>query len=262
MAEERVIEEIAGGVGRLTLNRPEVHNAFDDQLIATLTAALLSLEADRRVRTVVLAAAGKSFSAGADLAWMKRMADYSEEENLEDARALAGLMSTLDRLAKPTLALVQGAAFGGGVGLVACCDIAIASEAASFSLSEVKLGLIPAVIGPYVVAALGPRAARKAILTGERFDAREALRLGLVHQVVAPEALEAAGEAAVAALRAGGPHAQAEAKDLIFSVSGRPADRALIEETAERIARVRAGEEAREGLGAFFEKRKPKWQAE
>ena len=257
---ERVLEHIGDGVGRLTLNRPEVHNAFDDALIATLTAALLSLEADRRVRVVVLAATGKSFSAGADIAWMKRMADYSEEENLEDARALAGLMSTLDRLAKPTVAMVQGAAFGGGVGLVACCDIAIASETASFSLSEVKLGLIPAVISPYIVAAIGPRAARRTMLSGERFDAQEALRLGLVHRVVTPDALEKAGDEVVARLGEGGPRAQADAKDLIFSVSSRPIDRELVDETAQRIARVRAGKEAREGLAAFLEKRKPKWQ--
>ncbi len=262
MSDQLVLQRIDAGVGRLTLNRPEVHNAFDDALIAQLTAALLSLEADRRVRAVVLAAAGKSFSAGADLAWMQRMAGYSEAENLADARALAGLMSTLDRLAKPTVALVQGAAFGGGVGLVACCDIAIASEAASFSLSEVKLGLIPAVISPYVVAAMGPGAARRFILTAERFSARQALTLGLVHEVVPADRLEETGQKVLDHLTQGGPRAQADAKDLVLSLAGRPIDRALVEETAERIARIRVGEEAREGLAAFLEKRKAEWQPE
>ena len=262
MSDQLVLQRIDAGVGRLTLNRPEVHNAFDDALIAQLTAALLSLEADRRVRVVMLAAAGKSFSAGADLAWMQRMAGYSEAENLDDARALAGLMSTLDRLAKPTVALVQGAAFGGGVGLVACCDIAIASEAASFALSEVKLGLIPAVISPYVVAAMGPGAARRFILTAERFSARQALALGLVHEVVPADRLEETGQKVLDHLTQGGPRAQADAKDLVLSLAGRPIDRALVEETAERIARIRVGEEAREGLAAFLEKRKAEWQPE
>lgn len=260
MSEPSIREDIAGGVGRLTLNRPRVHNAFDDALIARLSAALLALEADRRVRVVVLAATGKSFSAGADLAWMRRMAGYSREENLEDARALAGLMSTLDRLAKPTVALVQGAAFGGGVGLVACCDIALAAETARFALTEVRLGLIPAVISPYVVAAIGTSAARRFMLTGERFSAAEAKRLGLVHEVVAATALEEAGRRLVAALLEGGPEAQRAAKALIFEVAARPRDRTLVEATAARIADLRAGAEAREGLAAFFEKRPAKWR--
>ncbi|HEX9767619.1 MAG TPA: enoyl-CoA hydratase/isomerase family protein [Kiloniellales bacterium] len=262
MSDQLVLQQIDKGVGRLTLNRPEVHNAFDDALIGELTAALLALEADPQVRAVVLAAAGKSFSAGADIAWMQRMAGYSERENLEDARALAGLMSTLDRLAKPTVALVQGAAFGGGVGLVACCDIAIASEAATFSLSEVKLGLIPAVISPYVVAAMGPRAARRFILTAERFSAQQALHHGLVHEVVPADRLEETARHFLDHLAQGGPRAQAAAKDLILSLAGQPISRALVEETAERIARIRVGEEAREGLAAFLEKRKPGWQPE
>lgn len=262
MSDQLVLQKIGKGVGRLTLNRPEVHNAFDDALVAELTAALLSLGADKRVRVVVLAAAGKSFSAGADLAWMQRMAGYSEAENLDDARALAGLMSTLDRIAKPTVALVQGAAFGGGVGLVACCDIAIASEAASFSLSEVKLGLIPAVISPYIVAAMGPRAARRYILTAERFSAQEALRLGLVHEVVPADRLEETGQQVLDHFAQGGPLAQTEAKDLVLSLASRPIDREVVEETAQRIARIRVGEEAREGLAAFLEKRKAEWQGE
>ena len=260
MSEALVLEEISDGIGRLTLNRPEIHNAFDDALIAQLTAALLSLEADRRVRVLVLASRGKSFSAGADIAWMRRMADYSQEENLADARALAGLMSTLDRLAKPTVALVQGAAIGGGVGLVACCDIALAAAPVRFALTEVCLGIIPAVIAPYVVAAVGPRAARRLMLTGERISADEAQRLGLVQRVVPTAELEAAGQEVVGALLAGGPEAQRAAKALVFEVAGRPVDRDLVDWTARRIAEVRAGGEAREGLAAFLEKRAPRWR--
>src|SRR3954469_25422595 len=172
-----------GPIGIVTLNRPERHNAFDDTLIAELTDALRTLEADASVRVVVLSAAGTSFSAGADLNWMKRMAGFSREENVRDAMALGALMRTLAHLAKPTIARVQGAAYGGGVGLVACCDIAIALQAATFSFSEAKLGLIPAVISPYVIAAIGERAARRYFLTAERFDAAEAWRLGLVHEL-------------------------------------------------------------------------------
>ena len=250
------------GVARLTLDRPEVHNAFNDALIAELTAALEALGADPGVRAVVLAAEGKSFSAGADLGWMQRMAGYGREENLADARALAKLMATLNELPKPTLALVQGPAFGGGVGLVACCDIALAADSASFSLSEVKLGLIPAVISPYVVAKIGESAARRYFLTGERFSAEQALSLGLLHEVVAPEALAAAGERLLAALFAGGPQSQSAAKALIRDVVARPIEPPLIEETAGRIAEVRAGADARDGIAAFLEKRKPSWLGE
>ncbi|GAB5471805.1 MAG: enoyl-CoA hydratase/isomerase family protein [Rhodospirillales bacterium] len=217
------------------------------------------LDADSRVRVLVLAAAGKSFSAGADLGWMQRMADYSEADNLADARHLAALMQTLDRFGKPTVARVQGSAFGGGVGLVACCDIAVGSEAARFMLSEVRLGLLPGVISPYVVRAMGQRAARRYFLTAERFDAAEARRLGLLHRVVAPDALDGAVEAEIALLLLAGPAAAEAAKDLIFAVD-RPLDAAVVEETARRIARIRASEEGREGLAAFLEKRKPAWR--
>jgi methylglutaconyl-CoA hydratase len=254
------LEEIApDGVARITLTRVEVHNAFNDELIAQLTSTLESLEEDERVRVVVLAAKGRSFSAGADLNWMKAMAGYAESENLEDARGLADLMRTLSELSKPTLALVQGAAFGGGVGLVACCDIAIASEDASFCLSEVRLGLIPSVISPYVIAAMGQRAARRYFLTAERFAAGEAYRLGLVHEVVPAEDLETRGQRLCQVLLAGGPIAQSESKDLIFAVSSRPVDDELVEDTAKRIARLRKSPEGREGVNAFLEKRKPDW---
>ncbi|CAK0745523.1 methylglutaconyl-CoA hydratase [uncultured Gammaproteobacteria bacterium] len=260
MSEAKILSAVRpDGVGVVTLNRPEVHNAFNDQVIAELTVTLRQLGDNPAVRAVVLRAAGRSFSAGADLGWMKRMASYRHEENVADAMALADLMFTLDRLPKPTIAAVQGAAFGGGVGLVACCDIAIAAQDAVFSLSEVKLGLIPAVISPYVLAAIGPRAARRWFLTGERFDAAEALRLGLVHQVVPREALDAAVEAMIVSLDAGGPQAQAAAKELIFAIAGRPVDAALGHDTAERIAGRRASPEGREGVGAFLDKRPPAW---
>lgn len=248
------------GVATLTLNRPDRHNAFDDALIAEMTAVLVDLGRRARVRCVVLTGAGKSFSAGADLAWMRSTAGYSEERNLADARAMARLMHTLDGLPKPTIALVNGAAYGGGVGLVACCDIAIATEQAVFSLSEVKLGLIPAVIGPFVVAAVGARAARRYFQTAERFSAVEAKTLGLVHEVVGTPFLTAAGEKIVAALLDGGPMAQAAAKDLVRAVDGRPPAEVL-DDTARRIARLRVSAEGQEGLTAFLEKRPPAWRA-
>ena len=242
------------------MNRPELHNAFDDSLIAALTVALRQLEADPAVRLVFLAASGKSFSAGADLNWMRRMADYSRQQNLVDARALAGLMQTLDRLSKPTIALVQGAVYGGGVGLVACCDIAIATAVATFCLSEVKLGLMPAVISPYVTAAIGSRACRRYFLTAEMFAAAEAHRLGLLHEVVKDEGeLRLRGLAVGELLLRNGPQAMAAAKDLIAAVAGQPINAALIDDTAVRIADRRASAEGREGLSAFLEKRQPVW---
>jgi methylglutaconyl-CoA hydratase len=249
----------ADGVATLQLNRPEVHNAFDDQLIAQLTQRLRALDADPQVRVVVLAAEGKSFSAGADLNWMKRMAAYTEAENLRDAIGLAELMHTLRGLGKPTIARVQGPAYGGGVGLVACCDLAIGTPAAAFSLTEVRLGLIPSVISPYVIAAIGERHARRYFLTAERFDAAEAVRIGLLHAVVDAGQLDAAVSGIVAQLLKGGPAAQAAAKGLIGAVVNRPVDRAVVEDTAERIARIRVTPEGREGIAAFLEKRAPAW---
>ncbi len=253
------LESDARGIARLTMTRADVHNAFDDAMIADLTEALETVGRDPSARALVLAAEGKSFSAGADLNWMKRMAGYGEAENLADAKALARLMQTLDRLPKPTIARVQGAAFGGGVGLVACCDIAIGTPAARFMLSEVKLGLVPGVISPYVVKAIGQRAARRYFLTAERFAAEEALRLGLLHRLVEVEALDLAVEEVLNALLLAGPAALAAAKDLLFSVD-RPIDAGVIENTATRIAAIRATEEGQEGLAAFLGKRKPAWQ--
>ena len=248
------------GVATVTLNRPDLHNAFDDALIARLTDALAALGADPAVRAVVLRGAGKSFSAGADLDWMRRMAGYTPEENQKDAEGLARLMHTLDRLPKPVIGAIQGAAYGGGVGLVAACDIAIASYKASFCLSEVKLGLIPSAISPYVVAAIGARQARRYFLTAEVIPATLAKEIGLVHDVVAAEALEGAVEAALSALFQGAPRAQAEAKDLVFLVADRPVDEALIVETGRRIAARRVSDEGRDGVGAFLAKHAPPWR--
>jgi len=257
--EGLTLQTDARGVATLTLNRPEKHNAFDDRMITDLLQALDNIDKDKSVRVLVLRAAGKSFCAGADLDWMRRMADYDFAQNLADARRLAQLMYRLNRLHKPVIARVQGASYGGGVGLIACCDIAIASENAIFSLSEVRLGLIPSVISPYLIAAIGSRAARRYFLSGERFDAARALQLGLVHEVVEPESLDASLEQCIDALLNSGPSAQAAAKELIEQVQGRAIDESLIEETARRIAEVRASDEAREGLSAFLEKRKPDW---
>lgn len=259
MTTEAVRQKIDGGVATLTLDRADVHNAFDDHLIAELTQKLRGVDRDPVVRLVVLAANGKSFSAGADLNWMKRMAGYSEAENLRDAVALADLMHTLSALTKPTIARVQGPAYGGGVGLVACCDIAVGSLGAAFSLSEVRLGLIPSVISPYVIAAIGERQARRYFLSAERFDATEAVRIGLLHVAVEEAQLDAAVHGLAGELLKGGPRAQAAAKDLISAVANRRIDRALVEDTAERIARIRVGAEGKEGIAAFLEKRAPAW---
>ena len=259
MTDALLVATDARGVATVTLNRPEIHNAFDDRLIAELTGVLQRLEADARVRVVVLTGAGKSFSAGADLNWMKRMALYSEGENRRDALALATLMRTLDALNKPTLAQVQGAAIAGGCGLVACCDIALAAERASFAISEVRLGLIPAVISPYVVAAIGARAARRYFLSAESFDAREAERLGLVHGVFKADQLQLGVDQLCDLLVANGPAALAAAKRLIRDVARAPLDDALVAETARRIAEIRVGAEGREGIASFLEKRKPRW---
>lgn len=249
----------ARGVATLWLDRPEMHNAFDDALIAALTAELGRLAKAGDVRVLVVAGRGKSFSAGADLNWMRRMAGYTEAENRRDADALAGLMRVLDAFPKPTVARVHGAAYGGGVGLVACCDIAFASAAALFCLSEAKLGLIPSVISPYVVGAIGARAARRYFLTAESFDAPTAQALGLLHGIAAPDALDAAVEAVLAPLLAAGPQAQAECKALIARVARGPVDDAMVADTAARIARVRVSPEGCEGIAAFLGKRKPAW---
>lgn len=250
---------VSDAVATLTLARPEVHNAFDETLIARLAAHLAVLDADPSVRVVVLAGAGKSFCAGADLDWMRRMAAFDHAANLADARSLAAMLHALDVLSKPTIARVHGAAFGGGVGLVAACDIAIGAESATFALSEARLGLIPATISPYVIEAIGARRARRYFLTAERFGAAEAQRIGLLHEVVSADALDARIAAIIALLREAGPAAQRESKRLIRDVAGRPIDAAAVDATAGRIADVRASAEGREGVAAFLARRRPAW---
>ncbi len=258
---QRSIEiETAAQVGRIWMNRPEVHNAFDEVMIAELAETFARLEADPAVRVIVLGGRGKSFSAGANLNWMERAANYSAGENLRDARAMAGMLSRIDRCPKPTVARVHGAALGGGTGLASVCDIAIASTAAVFAMSEVLLGLIPATISPYVVAAIGPRAARRYFLTGERFNAAEAHRLGLVHEVSEPEKLDARVDETVTALLAAGPAAQAAAKELVRRVAHRVPDDGLIDYTAQNIAALRGTAEVKEGISAFLQKRPPGWR--
>ena len=258
-----VLLETDGPVGIVTLNNPDKHNAFDDVLIAELTNLLRTLDANSSVRVVILSAVGKSFSAGADLNWMKRMADYSHAENLRDAEALGRLMRTLHALSKPTIARLQGAAYGGGVGLAACCDIAVGTLAATFCLSEAKLGLIPAVISPYVIAAIGERAAHRYFLTAERFDSAEAYRIGLLHELtIDDESMDDKINDLVAAILACGPNALAEAKHLIAAVANRPIEGQVIGDTAQRIARIRASDEGKEGLAAFLDKRKARWVVE
>lgn len=250
-----------GAVLQLRLNRPALHNAFDAGLIAELTEALALAGADTGVRVVVLEGAGASFSAGADLNWMRDMAAASEAENRVDSLALARLMRTLDELPKPTIARVHGAAFGGGVGLIACCDIAIGVPEAKFGLTESKLGLLPAVISPYVIAAIGTRQARRWFATGEIFDASTALQIGLLHQVVAMEQLDDAVQRQVSLLLKAGPHASASAKSLVRRVAAQ-SDRDVLDDTnASLIARLRVSNEGQEGLSAFLDKRPPAWAA-
>jgi methylglutaconyl-CoA hydratase len=251
--------EKQGPVARVTLDRPAIRNAFDDALIAALTKALRELDADGAVRAVVLAGSGAAFCAGADLNWMKRMAAYGYEQNLADAQALAGMLRTLDRMAKPTVARVHGPAFAGGVGLVAACDIAIGVPEAKFCLSEAKLGLSPATISPYVVRAMGERMARRYFLTAEVFDGTEAARIGLLSGVVAQEKLDAEVDGILRHLTQGGPQAMTKIKDLIRAVSAGAVDDAMIGDTAQRIAEIRVSPEGREGIASFLEKRKPSW---
>ena len=250
---------IEAGIARVTLDRPEVRNAFDDALIAALTGVFLQLGNDKAVRVVVLGGNGPAFCAGADLNWMKRMAGYGYAENLADAQALATMLAALDRLPQPTIARVHGPAFAGGTGLVAACDIAVGTPEAKFCFSESKLGLSPATISPYVIRALGERMARRYFLTAEVFDAAEAYRLGMLSFLTTPEKLDAAIDDLTTHLLAGGPQSHTKIKDLIRTVSRRPIDEALSAETAQRIAEIRVSAEGREGIASFLEKRKASW---
>lgn len=260
MGEDSLLLSVEDEVATLTLNRPDVHNAFNDELIERLSGALEDIGNDATVRAVVLAGRGKSFCAGADLNWMRASVDHSEAENLADANRLAELLHRLDTLRKPTVALVHGPAMAGGIGLICACDIAIAARSAVFALTEVRLGLIPAMISPYVIAAIGARNARRYVLTGERFDAGEAARIGLVHEVVPDDALAARGDTCLKQLRAGAPQSQAEAKELIASVRGRQVDHELRARLAKRVAELRTSAEARTSMKSFLNKRLPPGQ--
>lgn len=243
----------------VTMNRAERHNAFDDLLIAELTQAFEAAISDASTRIIVLDSTGKSFSAGADLNWMKRMAEYDLAQNLADSRALAKLMSTIDGSPKPVIGVVQGPAYGGGVGLAACCDMVVAADTASFCLSEVKLGLIPAVISPYVVRAIGGRASRRYFQTAETFSAAKAAELGLVSEVVAADQLAEMRDRWIKALSNNGPQAMQAAKELAVRATEDELNDDLRDWTANRIATIRASDEGREGVRAFLEKRKPTW---
>jgi methylglutaconyl-CoA hydratase len=261
MAEELVLTEIdKRGVATITLNRPEVHNAFNEEVIGGLRDGFDAMAAREDVRVVVLAGRGKSFSAGADLNWMRRMAGFSPAENKADALRMAGMFDKLNTLPMPTIAKVQGSAFAGGVGLVSACDIAIGADHAKFAVTEVRLGLIAAAISPYVIAAIGPSAARRYFQTAERFDAAEAKRIGLLHEVVAVDALDAAVEKIVGEILKNAPASLRASKALIRETAG-PVAEELREETATRIAAIRASDEGKEGIAAFFGKRKPSWAA-
>ncbi|MGZ5801153.1 MAG: enoyl-CoA hydratase/isomerase family protein [Burkholderiaceae bacterium] len=276
MSYQTILIERQDSVAQVILNRPDVRNAFNERSIAELTQAFRELGDDDNVRVIVLAARGPVFCAGADLQWMKKMAAYTHEENREDAALLAQMLRTIYECPKPVIAKVQGDCYAGGMGLAAACDIAVAAEEAHFCLSEVKIGLIPATISPYVIRAMGERAARRYFLTAEKFSAQEALRIGFVHQLVStavldtlegmanaqatPDPLGAAVDAIVSSLLLASPNAVKEAKRLVRDVAGMPLTDDLIAGTVERIAEIRASDEGREGVKAFLEKRKPNWQ--
>jgi methylglutaconyl-CoA hydratase len=253
------IHRRASGVTQVTMSRPAVFNAFDEVMIAELDRAFAELAADAGVRVVVLAGDGKHFSAGADLQWMQRASQASREWNLDDARRFAAMLERIENCPKPTVARIQGAALGGGVGLACACDIAIAADSASFSVSEARFGILPAVIGPYVVNAVGKRQAKRLALATTRILAPEALRIGLVHQVVALDALDAAVDATLKELLAGGPLAQQEIKQLFAQLGVGPITAEVRELTAQTISRVRGTDEARAGFAAFLEKRPAHW---
>ncbi|WP_280191317.1 enoyl-CoA hydratase/isomerase family protein [Delftia sp. PS-11] len=251
--------EFQGPLATITLTQPEVRNAFSDEVIAEITRAFRTVAQRSDVRAVVLAAEGPAFCAGANLHWMRRMADYSRDENREDAGLLAEMLRTIYECPQPTIARVQGDVYAGGMGLVAACDMAVAAEGAGFCLSEVKIGLIPATISPYVIRAMGARAAHRYFLTGERFDAQEALRIGFVHRVVPADELDAAVDGLLKHLVSASPAAVRACKRLVIDVAGRDIDEALIASTVESIADIRASAEGKEGVQAFLQKRKPGW---
>ena len=253
--------DVADLIGSITLNRPNVRNAFNDEVIAEITQAFIELGSREDIRCIVLAGEGSAFCAGADLNWMRRMADFSREENLADAGKLSEMLRVIYECPKPTVARVQGDVVAGGMGLVACCDVAVSVESAGYCLSEVKLGLIPATISPYVIRALGERAAHRYFLTAERFSAQEALRLGFVHEIVSADQLDAKVSEITQALVKNSPNAVKVCKKLVQDVAGQEISQPLIAKTVQGIADIRASEQGREGVSAFLEKRKPSWLA-
>ena len=250
---------IQDSIGHVKLNRPELRNAFNEHSIAELALAFDELGRHELVRAIMLCANGSAFCAGADLNWMKKMAGYSDSENRADAMRLADMLRTIYTCPKPVVAKVQGDCYAGGMGLVAACDIAISVDTANFCLSEVKLGLIPATISPYVIKAMGEQAARRYFLTAERFDAKEAHRIGFVHEIVPAGDLDTKVAGIVQALANNSPNAVREAKKLVREIAGQPVTEALLEDTADRIAAIRASLEGREGVASFLEKRRPSW---
>ena len=256
---KHLLLDTAHGVTTVTLNRPDVRNAFNDEVITEMTAVLLELGKRPEVRCVVLAGNGPAFCAGADLNWMKRIATYTREQNVEDANALARMLEVLYRLPKPTIARVHGDVYAGGMGLVSACDVAVAVDTANFCLSETRLGLIPATISPYVIRAMGARAAHRWFLTAERFAAAEAQRIGFVHDVVPAAQLDAKVAEIAQALVGAGPEAVKASKQLVQDVAGHEISSGLIRRTVESIADIRASEEGQEGIRSFLEKRKPNW---
>lgn len=254
-----LLVEYKNGVAILTLNRPAINNAFDNEIIYLLIKALEDCSQNNDVKVVKLTGAGNHFSAGADLNWMRRMADLDYSENQKDAAQLARLMSTLYQLNKPTLAEVNGASYGGAVGLIACCDIAIASEGSVFCLSEVKIGLVPAVISPYVVKAIGERQARRYLITGEVIKSEQALKLNLIHEVVPKEAITSRVNEIISSMLNNAPKAMSMSKALVQKVANEPLDDSMIHHTHDLIAQVRVSEEGQEGLSAFLDKRPANW---
>ena len=262
MSDEKLIltEVTEDGIGQISMNKSKKRNAFDEDMIAGLTAAFEDMARNESVRVVVLRGEGPSFCAGGDLNWMKRSAEYSFDENVEDARNLGRLLKTINEFPKPTIALVHGHAFGGGVGLTAACDIAIAAMDTEFCLSEVRIGLIPSIIAPYVIGAIGERQARRYFLTAERFNGGEARRIGLVHEVVFPHELDKKAIEIIKSIKDGAPGGQAMGKQLIRDIARQPITDDMIEMTAHRIAEARASDEGKEGLSAFLNKTEPAWR--
>lgn len=259
MSAQKLILEINGPIASLIINRPEVHNAFDDEIITLLSEHLTSLKKNKNIRVVILKSIGSTFSAGADLNWMQQVAHFTKEENIADAETLAKVFKAMDELPQLTIASIQGAAFGGALGLITCCDIAIATKLATFCFSEVRLGIAPAMISPYVIRAIGLRYAKRYLVTAEPFDATQAQQLGLIHEVVTEEALDVITQKIADRALKNGPNAMFAAKQVVQKLANAPENFDSLKYTTEMIAKLRTSHEGQEGLKAFLEKRKPDW---